>query len=107
MEYMKEIFDFAAIKGLIQGSDGQKPLNVLMNAMNGGKEIFDFAAIKGLIHGSDGQKPLNVLMNAMNGGKEIFDFAAIRAHFHKQRFPPKSLPKLHALQSTVTIFMGL
>lgn len=35
VEYMKEIFDFAAIKGLIQGSDGQKPLNVLMNAMNG------------------------------------------------------------------------
>ena len=38
--YMKEIFDFAAIKGLIQGSDGNKPLNVLINAMNGGKKYF-------------------------------------------------------------------
>ena len=31
----------------------------------------------------------------------------IRARFHEQRFPPKSLPKLHALQSTVTIFHGI
>ena len=30
-----------------------------------------------------------------------------RARFHEQRFPPKSLPKLHALQSTVTIFHGI
>ena len=39
VDYMKEIFDFAAIKGLIQGSGGQKPLNVLINAMNGGEII--------------------------------------------------------------------
>ena len=31
----------------------------------------------------------------------------IRARFHDQRFLPKSLPKLHALQSTVTIFHGI
>ena len=30
-----------------------------------------------------------------------------RARFHEQRFPPKSLSKLHALQSTVTIFHGI
>ena len=36
VDYMKEIFDFTAIKGLLQGSAGQKPLNVLINAMNGG-----------------------------------------------------------------------
>ena len=37
VEYMKEIFDFSAVKGLLQGSAGQKPLKVLLNAMNGGK----------------------------------------------------------------------
>ena len=31
----------------------------------------------------------------------------IRARFHEQRFTPKSLPKLHTLQSTVTIFHGI
>ena len=31
----------------------------------------------------------------------------VRARFHDQRFPPKSLPKIHALQSTVRFFMGL
>ena len=30
-----------------------------------------------------------------------------RARFHEQRFPTKSLPKLHALQSTVMIFHGI
>lgn len=39
VEYMKEIFDFAAIKDLIHGSNGQKPLNVLINAMNGGNSF--------------------------------------------------------------------
>ena len=34
-------------------------------------------------------------------------FPEIRARFHDQRFPPKSLPKKHALQSTVTIFHGI
>ncbi|KAL4236477.1 Phosphoglucomutase-1 [Mactra antiquata] len=33
--YMKEIFDFNALKGLLQGSDGQPGVNVLINAMNG------------------------------------------------------------------------
>lgn len=35
VSYMKEIFDFDAIKGLLHGSSGQKPLNVLINAMHG------------------------------------------------------------------------
>ena len=34
-EYMKEIFDFDAIKKLISGADG-KQCNVLFNAMHGG-----------------------------------------------------------------------
>ncbi|XP_045159991.2 phosphoglucomutase-1-like [Mercenaria mercenaria] len=33
--YMKEIFDFDAIKGLLQGLGGKQPLNVLINAMHG------------------------------------------------------------------------
>ena len=35
-EYMKEIFDFPAIKNYIQGTGG-KPFNVLFNALHGGK----------------------------------------------------------------------
>ena len=35
-EYMKEIFDFPAIKSYIQGAGG-KPFNVLFNALHGGK----------------------------------------------------------------------
>lgn len=35
--YMKEIFDFNAIKGLLHGADGNPPLKVLINAMHGGK----------------------------------------------------------------------
>lgn len=34
--YMKEIFDFGAIKCLLQGSDGQPAVNVLINSMHGG-----------------------------------------------------------------------
>ncbi|XP_075980265.1 phosphoglucose mutase 1 [Anticarsia gemmatalis] len=33
--YMKEIFDFAAIKALIQGTPQRKPFNVLIDSMNG------------------------------------------------------------------------
>nr|XP_027216302.1 phosphoglucomutase-1-like [Penaeus vannamei]XP_027216305.1 phosphoglucomutase-1-like [Penaeus vannamei] len=33
--YMKEIFDFNAIKGLLHGADGNPPLKVLINAMHG------------------------------------------------------------------------
>lgn len=36
MDYMKEIFDFGAIKGLLSGSDGQPKLKVLINALSGG-----------------------------------------------------------------------
>jgi phosphoglucomutase len=36
VEYMKEIFDFGAIRGLIQGTGGNPGINVLINAMNGG-----------------------------------------------------------------------
>lgn len=36
VEYMKEIFDFAAIKDLLHGAKG-RPLKVLINAMHGGK----------------------------------------------------------------------
>ena len=39
--------------------------------------------------------------------KPKLDIHALRARFHEQRFPPKSLSKLHALQSTVTIFHGI
>lgn len=35
---MKEIFDFGAIKELLAGSEGKPKLNVLINAMNGGKQ---------------------------------------------------------------------
>ena len=38
-EYMKEIFDFDAIKKLITGADGKKPFNVLFNAMHGGMYV--------------------------------------------------------------------
>ena len=31
----------------------------------------------------------------------------LRVRFREQRFQPKSLPKLHNLQSTVTIFHGV
>lgn len=34
--YMKELFDFNAIKSLLQGTGGSAPLPVLINAMNGG-----------------------------------------------------------------------
>ncbi|KAG6439746.1 hypothetical protein O3G_MSEX001042, partial [Manduca sexta] len=32
---MKEIFDFGKIRQLIQGSEGRKPFNVLIDAMHG------------------------------------------------------------------------
>ncbi|KAK7082760.1 Phosphoglucomutase-1 [Halocaridina rubra] len=35
VQYMKELFDFPAIKGLLQGTDGQPPLKVLINSMHG------------------------------------------------------------------------
>lgn len=35
--YMKEIFDFAAIKDLLHGANGP-PLKILINAMHGGKD---------------------------------------------------------------------
>ncbi|ESP05168.1 hypothetical protein LOTGIDRAFT_102562 [Lottia gigantea] len=34
-QYMKEIFDFNSIKNLIGGSNGQPPLNILLNSMHG------------------------------------------------------------------------
>ena len=36
VQYMKKIFDFSAIKTLLQGSDGNPGLKVLINAMHGG-----------------------------------------------------------------------
>lgn len=44
---MKEIFDFGAIKELLTGSEGNPKLNVLINAMNGGKQfaILNFCTI--------------------------------------------------------------
>lgn len=39
VEYMKEIFDFAAIKNLLHGANGP-PLKILINAMHGGKDTF-------------------------------------------------------------------
>lgn len=37
VEFMKEIFDFASIKKLLQGSAGDKPaFKILINSMNGG-----------------------------------------------------------------------
>jgi hypothetical protein len=44
---MKEIFDFGAIKGLLQGSGGKPPLNVLINSMHGGKikQIKDYCPL--------------------------------------------------------------
>lgn len=41
VEYMKEIFDFAAIKNLLHGANGP-PLKILINAMHGGKDTFLF-----------------------------------------------------------------
>ncbi|XP_066989333.1 phosphoglucomutase-1 [Macrobrachium rosenbergii] len=35
VEYMKEIFDFGAIKDLLHGAGGQPPLKVLINSMHG------------------------------------------------------------------------
>jgi len=35
MDFMKEIFDFAAIRGFITGSGGKPPLKVVMNALHG------------------------------------------------------------------------
>ena len=37
MDYMKEIFDFSAIKNLLTGSGGKPPFKILMNALHGGK----------------------------------------------------------------------
>ena len=37
-EYMKEIFDFGAIKGLLTGAGGKPPLKILANSMHGGKQ---------------------------------------------------------------------
>ena len=42
VEYMKEIFDFGAIKELLHGAGGQPPLKVLINAMHGGKYLCFF-----------------------------------------------------------------
>ena len=39
---MKEIFDFASIKKLIQGSNERPPFQILINAMNGGNYKFKF-----------------------------------------------------------------
>jgi phosphoglucomutase len=39
VSYMKEIFDFASIKALVQGTEQRKPFQVLIDAMNGGKCI--------------------------------------------------------------------
>lgn len=41
VEYMKEIFDFAAIKNLLHGANGP-PLKILINAMHGGKSTLFF-----------------------------------------------------------------
>jgi len=35
MEFMKEIFDFPAIRSFITGADGKPPLKVIMNALHG------------------------------------------------------------------------
>jgi len=37
-ELMREIFDFAAIKGLLTGAGGQPKLTVLVNALHGGEK---------------------------------------------------------------------
>ena len=37
-ELMREIFDFAAIRGLLTGAAGQPKLNVLINSLHGGKQ---------------------------------------------------------------------
>lgn len=41
VDYMKEIFDFAAIKNLLHGANGP-PLKILINAMHGGKNTLIF-----------------------------------------------------------------
>ena len=37
-ELMGQIFDFAAIRGLLTGAGGQPKLNVLINALHGGEQ---------------------------------------------------------------------
>ena len=37
-ELMGQIFDFAAIRGLLTGTGGQPKLNVLINALHGGEQ---------------------------------------------------------------------
>jgi len=39
-ELMREIFDFAAIRGLLTGADGRPKLNVLVNALHGGEQQY-------------------------------------------------------------------
>lgn len=39
-EFMKEIFDFPSIKGLLSGSATGKPFRVLFDAMHGGNICF-------------------------------------------------------------------
>lgn len=39
MDFMKEIFDFPAIKSFITGAGGKPPLKVIMNALHGGKPL--------------------------------------------------------------------
>lgn len=44
---MKEIFDFSAIKQLLQGTDKRPQFKVLINGMNGGNAILFFVTIFG------------------------------------------------------------
>ena len=45
VEFMKEIFDFSAIKAILVGSEGRAPVPILLNGLNGGdftKHVFFF-----------------------------------------------------------------
>ena len=48
------------------------------------------------------------LQNGLLPYSNVYSFVVTEwASWHEQRFPPNSLPKLHALQSTLTIFHGI
>ena len=41
LDYMKEIFDFKAIKDLLTGTNGQTKLKITANALHGGRVVTD------------------------------------------------------------------
>lgn len=46
VDYMKEIFDFGAIKSVLQGEGDKPALHVLINSMHGGMYVFNILSLR-------------------------------------------------------------